>query len=208
MAQVRLRLDANSEAEAVARAADALRAGGVAFLPAEGLYGLHALATSSQAIERLRRIKSRAPGKGYIGLIAEPEEIDAWAEPEPAARELVRKHWPGALTLVLRASASVPESLRAADGTVALRCPGSAFLRAVIAAAGGLVISTSANPPGGAPAVRSDDAPGNCDLVVDAGTLSGIPSTVARISVGGIVELLREGAVRLPGGGHMPGGGP
>jgi len=185
--------------DVAARAAAVLRAGGVALLPAEGVYGLHALACDPAAVARLFAIKQREPEKRFIGLIAEPAEIGRWTEPSALAAVLAAEHWPGALTLVLRAASSVPDSMRSADGTIALRCPGNPFLRAVVAGAGGIVISTSANETGEPAAVRPDGPlASRVDLVVDQGTLSGTPSTVALVE-GDRVRVLREGAVRLGG---------
>jgi tRNA threonylcarbamoyl adenosine modification protein (Sua5/YciO/YrdC/YwlC family) len=196
---VRIAFGDEPEAEVVRRAAGTLVAGGIALLPAEGVYGFHALAAAAAAVERLRALKARAPEKGFICLLARPEDLSTWAEPDPAALDLVRAHWPGALTLVVNASAALPEALRTPDGTVALRCPGSSFLRGVAAAAGGLLVSTSANQPGDPPALRVEAAPaGWADLIVDAGALNGLVSTVARVDLGR-VRVLREGAVRMAG---------
>jgi L-threonylcarbamoyladenylate synthase len=185
--------------EAAARAAAVLRAGGVTLLPAEGVYGLHALAENPAAVERLLAMKPRAPEKGFIALIADPAEIARWSEPSARADDLAGAHWPGALTIVLRALPSVPESMRHPGGTVALRCPGSEFLRAVVSASGGLVISTSANEPGD-PAMVRPEGPllQRVDLVVDQGALSGTPSTVVAVE-GNDLRVVREGAIRLPG---------
>ncbi len=197
----RIRLKPETFDAAVQAAAHILREGGVAFLPAEGVYGLHARADLPAAMARMRALKPRSPEKGLIGLLAAPSELDAWCGPiEPEVRALVEAHWPGALTLVLPASPPVPEGLIAPDGTVALRCPGSAFLRSVVAGAGGLVASTSANAPGEAPAVSAGAPIANqTDLVVDAGPLTGVPSTLVAVR-GGEPQILREGAVRLPPG--------
>ena len=110
---------------------------------------------------------------------------------------LVEAHWPGPLTIVLRAGDAVPRELLAPDGTVALRCPGSAFLRAAVSAAGGIVASTSANLEGEPPAVTAaGPVAEQADLVVDSGPLSGVPSTVVAVD-GDSVRVLREGAVRI-----------
>lgn len=185
----------------MARAAAVLVQGGIAVLPAEGIYGYHARADREDALARLRALKPRETGRGLILLIAEPGELTRWApDPPPRALDLVRAHWPGALTIVLPGAAVVPSAARAVDGTVALRCPGSAFLRAVLRALGTPLVSTSANPPGApAPLDAADVALGDVDLIVDAGTLSGIPSTLVRV-VGDEVRLLRQGAVRVGAG--------
>jgi L-threonylcarbamoyladenylate synthase len=191
---------------ATARAAAVLNAGGIAILPAEGLYGFHARPDLPAAIDRLREIKPRESGRGWIGLIAATEDLARYAAPPiDRAESLARRHWPGPLTLVVPASLRAPRSLVADDGTVALRCPGSEFLRSVVQASGGILLSTSANAPG-APAPASPERlrEEGVDLLVDAGPLSGIPSTVARVE-GSDVRILRDGAVRL---GEAPLDGP
>jgi len=185
--------------EVAKHAASVLRAGGVALLPAEGVYGLHVCAQDPAAVERLLAIKPREGKAGFIGLIGDPSEMGHWAEPNELASELATAHWPGALTLVLRALPSVPDSMRNPDGTIALRCPGTPFLRAAVAGTGGIVISTSANRPGDPGMIVPEGFPSEyADLVVDQGPLSGTPSTVALVE-GDRVRVLREGAVRLGG---------
>jgi L-threonylcarbamoyladenylate synthase len=87
--------------------------------------------------------------------------------------------------------------MRNPDGTIALRCPGSAFLRATVAGAGGIVLSTSANRPGEPAMIAPEEFLVEfVDLVVDGGTLSGTPSTVVSV-VGDRVNVLRPGSVRI-----------
>jgi tRNA threonylcarbamoyl adenosine modification protein (Sua5/YciO/YrdC/YwlC family) len=190
----------DTRADAVRRAGEVLRHGEIALLPAEGLYGYHVLASHPDGIARLERLKPRDAGKGWIGLVARPADAYRWLASIPApAAILIHQHWPGALTLVLEAGPGAPPALIGPGNTLALRCPGSAFLRDVILAANGLLISTSANAPGTAPGATApppDAVPGEVALVVDSGPLSGEPSTVVRVS-GERVTVLREGAVRI-----------
>ena len=189
-----------SWAEAAARAAAILDQDGIAVLPAEGVYGLHIRPDRPRALARLRALKPRDPGRGWIGLLAEPDSLARYAAPVSArARSLAREHWPGALTLVVPASPLLPGTLRASDGTAALRCPGSELLRAVAAACGGLLLSTSANEAGSpAPARAEDVVVSDIDLLIDQGPLSGLPSTIVRVE-GEVVRVLRPGAVRIEG---------
>ena len=189
-----------SWAGAAARAAEVLDQDGIAVLPAEGVYGLHIRPDRPRALERLRALKPRASDRGWIGLLAEPDSLGRYADPVSArAQSLSREYWPGALTLVVPASPLVPATLRASDGTVALRCPGSELLRAVIRACGGLLLSTSANEPGSpAPARAEDVVLPDVDLLIDQGPLTGLSSTIVRVE-GEVVRLLRPGAVRIEG---------
>ena len=188
--------------DVVSEVAVALAAGEIALLPAEGLYGYHVRADLPQALARLQALKPREPGRGWIVLLAEPRTPAAWGPPLAGkAAALAKAHWPGALTIVMSATPGVPPDLRAADGTVALRCPGSAFLRDVAAAAGGPVVTTSANRPGEAPPRDFESsAREGVAVAVDAGSLSGLPSTLVRVD-GSTVQVLRSGAVSVEGEG-------
>ncbi len=187
---------------AITRVVEVLDRGGIAVLPTEGVYGFHLRVDRPVAVERLRSLKGAGARRGWIGLISEPDGLARYASPlPPQARALARAHWPGALTLVVSASIDVPEALRGPDGTVALRCPGSDLLRAVARASEGLLLSTSANRPGRNPPARAEDAETDgVDLVLDAGPLTGLPSTIVRVDPGGC-QILREGAVRVGGSG-------
>lgn len=177
-----------------------LRAGGVALLPAEGVYGLHALASSASAIEKLLAIKPREGAKGFIGLIGTPGEASRYAAVGDRAAELIARHWPGALTLVLPAAPDVPASMRHPDGTIALRCPGNEFLRRTVQLALGVVVSTSANRPGDPPMTGvAGFLESAVDLVVNQGELPGTVSTIVSVQ-GEVVRVLREGAVRIQTG--------
>jgi len=197
----RILLSDVTRAQAVARAGAVLREGGIAILPAEGLYGYHVLAVSAPGLARLESLKPRGPGKGWIGLVARPADAYRWIAALPAsAVALIQRHWPGPLTVVCAAGPGVPPALVGPEGSVALRCPGSDFLRDVILGAGGLVISTSANAPGASPAPSApspEEAPEGVALVVDSGLLSGMPSTVVRATTERLT-VLRAGAVAVP----------
>lgn len=181
---------------AVVESAAALAFGGIVVLPAEGLYGYHVRPDRPDALRRLHDVKPREAGRGWILLVDDPRALDEWV-PRPSAtlRALAARHWPGALTLVAPAPDSIPAALRASDGTVAIRCPGNAFLRDVVRASGGALLTTSANRPGEpAPARIEDAALEGVALAVDAGALSGRPSTLATVD-GSTVRVLREGSV-------------
>lgn len=186
----------------MAESAADLARGEIVLLPAEGLYGFHVRADLPHALAHLHAIKPRERGRGWIVLLAEPRLPTAWRSAlEGKAAALAAAHWPGALTIVIPAEAGVPPELKAGSGTIAFRCPGSEFLRAVVAASGGPLVTTSANRPGESPPATFD----SCDLegvvlAVDGGPLSGLPSTVVRVD-GSTVQVLRSGAVRVEGEG-------
>lgn len=186
-------------AREVERLAAVLRSGGVVAYPTETFYGLGALARDAAALERLARAKGRPEGKPLPLVAADLAMAEAVAVVDGLARRLVDRFWPGPLTLVLPARVGLPDPITGGTGTVGIRVPGSEVARALCRAAGGPVVSTSANPSGAPPpAAVADLDPGlvaRIDGVLDAGPApGGLPSTVVAVE-GGRLRLLREGAV-------------
>ena len=204
--------DSLSADEASAVAATA-RGGGVILLPTDTLYGLGADPRSDAGIAAVCRLKGRDPGKPLPVLLADPSLVGSFASGFPAPwRALAARFWPGPLTLLFPAFPGLPAGVRSADGKVALRVPGSALCRAVLAAAGGALTGTSANASGfagtGAPAAALAGLAGAVDLWVNAGTLPpSAVSTLLDMDESESVRELRAGAV-APGAWQGALGGP
>jgi L-threonylcarbamoyladenylate synthase len=187
------------ETPAIAAAADALRHGGVVVYPTETLYGLGVDATNPTALARLVALKGREPGKPISVLVADETMLsELAAELSPLARRLVRRFWPGPLTLVLPAHAGVSDLLTGGTGTIGVRVSSHPVATALVVALGRPVTSPSANPAGCTPPVTVDDARGyfgtTVDAYLDAGRLPGEPaSTVVDVRDG--LRVVREGAV-------------
>src|SRR2546425_8060630 len=139
---------------------------------------------------------------------------EAVGEVGARARALMVRHWPGALTLVLRARPGVPEEVTAGTSTVGVRLSPHPVALGLVRALRAPVTAPSANPSGLEPPTTASavlvyfrDA---IDLVVDGGaTAGGEPSTVLDTTVGP-PPVLPPGAgagwSRGRHGGH-PGGG-
>ena len=185
----------------IVEAAGVLARGGIVAFPTETFYGLGVAALDAAAVQRLFTLKGRPESRAILVLIDDPRRIDAFARLTPAARELIARHWPGALTLVLPARAVVPPALTAGTGTIGVRQSKHAVARALAAALGAPVTAPSANITGAAPPRRAVDVlsafDGRIDLLLDAGpTPGGLPSTVVDVTVDP-PRVLREGPVRL-----------
>jgi L-threonylcarbamoyladenylate synthase len=182
-------------------AAAALRRGGVVAYPTETFYGLGALAGDAAAVERLARAKGRPDDKPLPLLAADLAAVERVAVLDPAARRVAAALWPGPLTLVVPARPGLPPAVTAGTGTVGVRIPGSELARRLARAAGGAIVSTSANPAGGPPPARAEDLDPELrrrlDAVLDGGpTPGGLASTVVALAEGR-VRLLRPGPVPL-----------
>ena len=173
--------------ESFKKAVEVLNRGGVAVIPTDTVYGLAARPDFPEAVDRLYTIKGRELKKPIALLASDIAAIERFGYPiEGKARELAETHWPGALTLVV--------------GKEGFRIPDHAETRELIAACGGVLRVTSANLSGQRPATDAPqalkDVGLSADYVVDDGVSpGGVPSTVVRVSPGGSLEVLREGAV-------------
>ncbi len=180
-------------------AAAVLRRGGVVAYPTETFYGLGALARDAGAVARLVRAKGRQDGKPLPLVAADLSAAREVAVLGDRAARLAARFWPGPLTLVVTAQPGLPEAITAGTGTVGVRVPGSDVARALALAAGGAIVSTSANPSGAPPPACADeiapDLRDRIDLVLDAGPApGGLPSTIVAVDEGDL-RLLRAGAL-------------
>jgi len=185
----------------VAAAGEVLRRGGIVVYPTETFYGLGALARAGGALDRLARAKLRPEGKPLPLLAADRAQVEEVAVLRGRAARLAERFWPGPLTLVLPARLGLSAAVTGGTGTVGIRIPGSEVARALAAAAGGALVSTSANPSGGPPPARVEDLDQALreavDLVLDGGaTPGGLPSTVVEVGPEG-VRVVRAGAIAV-----------
>ena len=181
-------------------AARVLGRGGLVAFPTETYYGLGAAALDRRAVRRVFEVKGR-PASMPLLVLVDSEAMVARVAPEvPArARELITRHWPGALTLVFRAAAGLPAELTAGTGTIGVRLPAHATARALVRALGAPVTAPSANPTGAEPPTTAGAVLAHfgdaLDLVPDGGpTPGGAPSTVVDVTVDP-PRVIRQGAV-------------
>ena len=192
----------------LSQAIEIIRLGGVVIYPTETLYGLGCDATNEAALRRLFEIKGRALTQPPPVLIAGVAQLEMLvAEVPVTAHELMEKHWPGALTLVLPAQNGLSSLLTSEPNgakTIGVRESGHAIARALCEGAGVPLVATSANfsgATGNAAAPRTlDDIPAEfkalVDMVLDGGAVGGAPSTVVDCT-GAELRVLRHGAIEI-----------
>jgi L-threonylcarbamoyladenylate synthase len=182
-------------ASAVAAAVEALRMGDIIAVPTDTVYGLAADPWHTGASDRLFRIKGRPRSVELPVFVAGADQALAVATGvPPAARRLMARLWPGALTIVVPRHPDVDADLGEEDETIGLRCPAHPVPLAICAAFGP-VATTSANHHREPPATTAAAAsfPGVA-VVLDAGTCDAQPSTVVDCT-GEQPKLLRPGRV-------------
>ena len=142
-----------------AEAARLLAGGGVVLLPTDTVPGLHCRADAAPALARLQALKGRDPARPLLLLCADEAQALGLAAPLAApAAAYARRCWPGPFTLVMPRGAAAPAAVCGAGETIACRVPAPPELRALVRAAGGPLVSTSANRSGEAPCATLEAA--------------------------------------------------
>lgn len=184
----------------VAAAIAALRAGRLAVVPTDTVYGLAADGESEAAARALYAAKGRQAIQPTAVLFASIELLlERMPELPPEAVDVVRALLPGPVTLVLPNAARRYAWLNTdRPEAVGVRVPAVAGPGREVLEALGTLVATSANLPGGRDPRRVGDVPAEIvdavDAVVDGGELPGVPSTVVDVT-GVEPRVLREGAL-------------
>ncbi|HEU6453279.1 MAG TPA: L-threonylcarbamoyladenylate synthase [Gemmatimonadaceae bacterium] len=172
--------------------------------PTETVYGFGG-ATDQESVDALIQLKSRAPAKPFLILVASSEMLGRLdLRLAGYAAQLAARHWPGPLTLVLPGGERrVPEQLRGPEGGIAVRWTSHPALQRMLQAYGEPITSTSANRPGTPPAMSAQeveeqwsDAIGRGVLrVLDGGTLVPSPPSTVVDCTGRWPRVIRPGAI-------------
>lgn len=187
--------------DALDDAARIIKSGGVIAFRTDTFYGLGADPFNRQALSKIRDLKQTEDNKPILILISDALEADRFIFERSNLFEIVSaRHWPGALTLVLKARDDVPDELTGGTGTIGVRLPDESAVRDLIRACGGTLTATSANPAGSSPARTAaqvaDYFPVGVDLIIDGGEVQcDEPSTVLDVC-GDVPKIIREGVVK------------
>ena len=197
----------NCTADAMARAAQQLKAGFLVALPTETVYGLGADATNAAAVARIYRAKGRPPDHPLIVHLGDMQDIGEWADEIPDyAIALARKYWPGPMTLIFKRSHLAQDFITGGQETVGLRVPDHVVALALLSEfkklGGKGIAAPSANrfghvSPTSADAVRAElaDYLLDGDLILDGGPSQvGVESTIIDCT-GSAPKILRPGAI-------------
>ena len=139
----------------IAEAVVALKGGGVIAYPTEAVWGLGCDPCDETAVTRLLSIKQRPVDKGLILIAGTTGQFDGlldWDALPTDRSEAVFASWPGPHTWIVPATGRVPHWITGAHDGVAVRVSAHPVVKALCAAYGTPLVSTSANLGGEAPA--------------------------------------------------------
>ncbi|MCM1260073.1 MAG: L-threonylcarbamoyladenylate synthase [Prevotella sp.] len=119
--------------------------------PTDTVYGVGAMITDTEAIEKIYRLKQRDFQKPLAILAASKEDILPYIEtPSPDVFALMEQYWPGPLTIVFRKSKEVSNQLTRGLDTIGFRIPNEPVTLQLLKQVGPLAttsINISGEPP-------------------------------------------------------------
>ena len=193
--------------ELIDKAASSLLSGAIVAFPTETVYGLGVDAENKDAVARMYSIKARPSDHPVIVHISNINDVDYWAKEVPQyAIELMRKFWPGAMTLILPRSEKAKDFITGGQEFVGLRIPSNTvalnLISSFMAKGGHGVAAPSANRFGSISPTSANDVAlelgeflSEKDLIIDGGESEiGVESTIIDCSRA-LPRILRLGAV-------------
>ena len=188
--------------DAIKRAGDILKAGGLVAFPTETVYGLGGNALDPQASMKIYAAKGRPSDNPLIVHIAELSKLaDITTEIPEGAKILAEKYWPGPLTMILPKADIVPRETTGGLDSVAVRFPSDRIAQELIKAGGGFVAAPSANTSGRPSPTMAEhveeDLGDAIDVIIDGGQVGiGLESTIVDFTEE-IPVVLRPGYISL-----------
>lgn len=187
--------------EIINDAALKIKNGGIVAFPTETVYGLGANALDDGAVAKIFEAKGRPQDNPLIIHVAD-FNIDEYVKEVPAiAKEIMKKFWPGPITIILNKKDIVPRITSAGLDTIGVRMPQNNIARELIKASGVPIAAPSANISGrpSPTDMKScvEDLDGKVDYIIGGeSSVVGVESTIVDCTVNPIC-ILRPGAITL-----------
>lgn len=182
-----------------------LQNGGIIAFVTDTVWGLGCLPTNEKAVKKIYEIKHREAKKPLILMSDDIYPLfDYIKQPvEKEAQYLIKKHFPGALTLVVEKSENTPDYITSSMNTVGIRVPNNkTFANICKSLEGRVLATTSANFSGEAPALTYEEAVSyigdKVDLVIPSYGFEaqGQASTVVGFKDSNVV-IYRQGEIKI-----------
>lgn len=195
-----LDLTNNTDYEKLQIPANEIKRGKIVVFPTETVYGIGTNGLDAQAIKRLYEIKQRPKDKPISLLVANMDMIEELAENITEIEyKIMKKFFPGPLTIILKKKKIIPDILTANEETVGIRMPSGKIARKLIEYSNIPIATPSANISGKSSGTKIEDIIKDfgerVDYYIDDGESEiGTSSTIVKV-VNEIPHILRKGSI-------------
>jgi L-threonylcarbamoyladenylate synthase len=181
-------------------AAKLIQDGKLVAFPTETVYGLGVNALNAAAIKKIYKIKQRNLKKGLLLHIADKKDVYKYSREVPKKAEmLMKRYWPGPLTIILKKSNLIPGITTGNRKTVGFRMPDNKIALNLIKFSKTPIAAPSANLSGNPPPTTAKEViksfKNKIDCIINGGrTKYKQPSTIIDLSSRKL-KILRIGAI-------------
>ena len=178
-----------------------IQKGEIGVMLTDTIYGVVGSALDERVVERVYEIKKRDKSKPFLVLISDMKDLEQFkVVMSDEERNVMRVHWPGALTIILSVTCTDCAYLHRGTQAIAFRLPDKKQLRDILKETGPM-IAPSANPQGFAPALSTHEARAyfgkTVDFYIDEGVCAeGTASTIVDCSQNSC-RVVRQGGVQI-----------
>lgn len=189
----------NPNPKEIEKVVKVLQKGGLVIYPTDTVYGLGCDITSTKALEKIAKIKGVKLEKANFSFICNDLShlSDYVKQIDTATYKILKRALPGPYTFILPGSNSLPKVFKKRK-TVGIRIPDNNIARAIVAALGNPIVSTSIHDEDEVleyttdPELIFEKWQNQVDLVVDGGFGDNYASTVIDLTTDA-PEVIREG---------------
>lgn len=180
--------------------AEIIKNGGIVVFPTETVYGIGTNGLYKEAVQRLYKIKERPLNKPISLLVSDFEMIENVVKDiSEIEYKIMKKFFPGPLTIILNKKDIVPDILTSGGSTVGIRMPEEEITRKLIEYAGVPIAAPSANISGKPSGIDIKDIikefGDKVNYYIDGGKSKiGISSTIVKAE-NNTIKILREGSI-------------
>jgi L-threonylcarbamoyladenylate synthase len=178
--------------------------GGVIAYVTDTVWGLGCLPDNQKAVKKIYEIKKREPQKPLILMSNEVYNLLPYVKPIPkTGQKLIKKYFPGALTIVTYKSDLTPEYITSGMQTVGIRVPDNQVFQEICSIIPNHVLATTSANLSHQPSAKTyrqalENMTGLADIVIpDYGyEAKGLESTVVGV-MNDELRIFRQGEIKL-----------
>ena len=191
-------LKVNCDDEGIEKTSQVIKNGGIVIFPTDTVYGMGCNPYNANAIEKIYEIKSREKIKSLPVLAYSLDTVKEIARIDTLTEKIIKKYWPGPLTLILELTDEKLKKSLKLDNKIAVRIPNSKCTLKLLKKCG-LLVGTSANISGNPSSTDPKECLKNIinyDIFLNGGTITSKgESTIIEIE-NEEIKIIREGVLK------------
>ncbi|MEZ7989386.1 MAG: L-threonylcarbamoyladenylate synthase [Nitrosopumilus sp.] len=191
-------LKVDCDKEGIEKTFQVIKKGGIVVFPTDTVYGIGCNPYNANAVEKIYEIKSREKIKSLPVLAYSLDTVKEIARIDTFTEKIIKKYWPGPLTLILELTDKKLKKSLNLDNKIAVRIPDSKCTLKLLEKCG-LLVGTSANISGSPPSTDPKECLKNItnyDVFLNGGTITSKgESTIIEIE-NEEIKIIRKGVLK------------